>query len=159
MSIPRIPGPSPREGDDEQHSQDTQHGAAEQHQVEEYHSAKEYRRAHEQPAGEGPRPRAKPGSIPTEQDCLRMLAALNTLLLMGFIDPRRATAMRSTLAEILRYYRGQQASRTSPSTLSESDLATLLAADPKLVDLFAPLLSDEQVDWLLRRGAETQAHE
>lgn len=156
MSISRIPGPIATDTapDEEHRPGDARHEAAEQHQAEEPCSAEQHRSAHAQSASDGPRQRSQRGTIPSEQDCLRMLAALNTLLLMGFIDPRRATAIRGGLAELLRHFRGRANSAVQPA-LSEADLAKLLQADPSIVDLVAPFLTEEQIAFLLRREKES----
>ena len=97
--------------------------------------------------------RAKSRQVYDVQKCLEGLSQLPGLLMMGYVRPAQANAIRSTLESILRHYR-QAGSTRSASALKDIDIMSILRTHPGLVNLFEPLLTDEQLESLLQEAKD-----
>ena len=97
--------------------------------------------------------RAKSQRVYDVQKCLEGLSQLPGLLMMGYLRPAQANAIRSTLEAILRHYH-QAGSTRSASALNEIDIMSILRTHPGLVNLFEPLLTDEQLESLLQEAKD-----
>ncbi len=87
------------------------------------------------------------------QKCLEALSQLPGLLMMGYVKPARANAIRSTLEAILRHYRQANSTR-GESALQDIDIMSVLRAHPELIKLFEPLLTDEQLESLMKEAKD-----
>lgn len=90
----------------------------------------------------------RPGTIPTRDECLIGIAALNSLLVMRMITPAQANSMRANFMAMLRQY---EPARQSPSAhLANESVLEIWRASPGLIDLLEPLLSAEQLEIIMR---------
>ena len=101
-------------------------------------------------AGERRR-RAKP-PLPTEEGSLAALNALSGMTLMGLVGVPQANAIRGIHATILQHL-GRKQGGPEPLRLDEPGLAAIVAKHPELASQLEPLLSDEQIDALMRRAS------
>jgi hypothetical protein len=81
---------------------------------------------------------------------LGAIAQLARLVAMGSLKTAQANAIRAAFREILLYHRNK--SKEAEKGISTVELLDVLGKDPKLLPLFEPLLSQEQVEWILRAG-------
>jgi hypothetical protein len=91
--------------------------------------------------------------IASAEDCLAILSRLGGLVILGLLGTAQANAIRSTYTAILQYHERQQ-SGPSRTIADEKDLAKLLRKYPELAKLLEPLLTDEQIEMLLRGGKD-----
>jgi hypothetical protein len=91
--------------------------------------------------------------IASAEDCLAILSRLGSLVALGILSTAQANAIRSTYTAILQYHERQQ-SGPSRTVVNEKDMAKLLRKHPELAKLLEPLLSDEQIEILLRGGKD-----
>jgi hypothetical protein len=96
------------------------------------------------------RQRARKPDIPSEEDCLGAIAQLARLVAMGLLKTAQANAIRASFREILLYHRNK--TKEAEGGISNVELLDVLRKDPKLLSLFEPLLSQEQVEWILSAG-------
>ena len=99
------------------------------------------------------KPQQARAPIASVDDCLAMLSKLPGLVTLGLISTAQANAIRGSCAEILRHFERQQSGPSQP-VLNIKDVATLLRERPEFAKLFEHLLTDEQVDILLRGGKD-----
>jgi len=92
-------------------------------------------------------------AIASAEDCLAMLSRLPSLVTLGMISTATANTIRSTCAAILQYYERQQ-SGPSRTVINEKDVGKLLRTHPEYAKLFEPLLTDEQIEMLVRGGKD-----
>ena len=93
--------------------------------------------------------RKKP-DIPSEEDCLGAIVQVARLVAMGLLETAQANAIRASFREILLYHRSK--AKEAEKGISNVEVLDVLRKDPKLLSLFEPLLSQEQVEWILRGG-------
>lgn len=91
----------------------------------------------------------------TVEDVLRMLEALNGMVLMRVVSPGVASVIGRNLKTMLEALR-QQAATGQGDGLSQETLETILHDAPHLVGLLEPFLTDEQIDWVLQRAKGDQ---
>lgn len=98
-----------------------------------------------------PRRERKNRKLPTTEEILQMLLHLNGLVTIKMLSTSEATVIQRNLRTIL----DVQLKRTQGGQdgLPQEALAELCRADPHILDLLEPLLSDEQVQWLM--GSDT----
>jgi hypothetical protein len=97
-------------------------------------------------------------AIPSSVDCLKGIAQLTGLLALGLIKPAQANAIRAAFREILQYHK--TATKQAEKTLSNADIMDILRKDPRLLSLLEPLLTEEQIDMVMRnteKGRDGQA--
>jgi len=137
MSSHLIPGPAGAEpekiGHDQAHADN--------------HDAGANRRRQQQ------RQRAKKPDIPSEEDCLGAIVQVARLVAMGLLETAQANAIRASFREILLHHRSK--TKEAEKGVSNVELLDVLRKDPKLLSLFEPLLSQAQVEWILRAGDST----
>ena len=85
--------------------------------------------------------------------CLEALSRLPGLVLMGYVRPAQANAIRGTLETILRHYHQSGSTRTA-SPLHGIDIMSILRTHPHLINLFEPLLTDEQLESLMQEAKD-----
>ncbi len=90
----------------------------------------------------------KKPSIPSLEDCLLAFARLAGLVAMGLLKPAQASVIRAAYREILQYHTAK--AKELEKGLSNADVLEFLRKDPKMLDLLAPLLTQEQIDMLMR---------
>jgi hypothetical protein len=98
-------------------------------------------------------PRQGRAAIASAEDCLAMLSRLPSLVTLGMISTATANTIRSTCTAILQYY-GRQQSGPSRTVVNEKDVAKLLRTHPEYAKLFEHLLTDEQIEILVRGGKD-----
>ena len=101
----------------------------------------------------GDNPRQGRAPIASAEDCLAVLSRLRRLVTLGLIGTAEANTIRSTYTEILKYHERQQ-SGPSRTVVNEKDVAKLLQKHPEFGKLFEPLLTDEQIERLMRGGRD-----
>jgi hypothetical protein len=112
-------------------------------------SAKEKQHKHERDKSK----RAKFHTVYDVQKCLEALSQLPGLLMMGYVRPAQANAIRSTLETLLRHYRQTDSTR-SESALQDIDIMSILRTHPELVSLFESLLTDEQLEAVMKEAKD-----
>ena len=112
-------------------------------------SAKEKQQKHSR----GKSKRAKSHTVYDVRKCLEALSQLPGLLMMGYVRPAQANAIRSTLEAILRHYHQTDSTR-SGSALKDVDIVSILRTHPELVNLFEPMLTDEQLEAVMEEATE-----
>jgi hypothetical protein len=100
---------------------------------------------------ENPQQERRP--IASAQDCLAMLSRLPSLVTLGLIGTAQANSIRSSCTAILQYHERQQ-SGPSRTVVNEPAVAKLLQKHPEFGSLFEALLSDEQIERLVRGGKD-----
>ncbi len=85
--------------------------------------------------------------IPSVEELLAMLHDLNGLVALRVLSPSQASVIQRNLRILL----DTQLKRTQEERLgvAEEALADLCRANPQVLNLLAPFLSDEQVEWLM----------
>jgi hypothetical protein len=91
----------------------------------------------------------------SEDECLAALTQIPRMLLLGLITSRDANAMRSAVHAILQHHQKRQAGGNAPS-VDDPRLVAALRANPDLASCLAPLLTDEQIERVLRQAKEGQ---
>ena len=104
------------------------------------------------PGARSARPRAKP-RIASEEECLAGLSQLPGLLTLGVIAPKLADSMRGAFNSILQHYRHQPAGKVT-NALDQPRLQEIVRANPELVNLLEPLLTDVQIELLLKQSTD-----
>lgn len=112
-------------------------------------SAKEKQQKHERDKSK----RAKSRQVYDVQKCLEALSQLPGLLMIGYVRPAQANAIRSTLETILRHYR-QTGSTRSELAPKDIDIMSILRTHPELVSLFESLLTDEQLEAVMKEAKD-----
>jgi hypothetical protein len=97
--------------------------------------------------------RAKSCQVYDVQKCLEALSQLPGLLMMGYVRPAQANAIRSTLEAILRHYQHTDSTR-SGSALKDVDIVSILRTHPELVNLFESMLTDEQLEAVMKEAKD-----
>lgn len=92
--------------------------------------------------------RRRTTGVPTREECLRKLAQLPGLVAMKIISPAESNAISRSLQVILAEMRTSQSTGTS-HVMNEQTLQ-VLRDHPDLQELLEPLLSDDQIDQLMR---------
>jgi len=98
-----------------------------------------------------PPPGGNPPGIATIQVCLAGLSRLPSLITLGMVTPGQAGAIRSAYAEILRHHERQQGG-PSRTGVDEKGLIKVLKERPDLASLLEPVLTTEQIAWLMQGG-------
>jgi hypothetical protein len=102
--------------------------------------------------------RRHPGQVLNQQQCLAGLSQLPGLLAMNMIKPGQANAMRGAFRDVLQFH--LQANRSGAADgLPDEDLLALLRKTPEMFSMLEPLLTDEQIDLVMKRatGGDEQA--
>ena len=99
--------------------------------------------------------RSKGPSIPSEEECLAAIAQVGRLVAIGLLKPAQANAIRGSFREILMYH--QKKAKESEQGISNVDVLEVFQQDPKLLSLLEPLLSQEQIDMILKNSGGDKA--
>lgn len=86
--------------------------------------------------------------ILSENDCLRRIARTAELVALGVFKPSVANALRSSYRDILQHHKAK--AKEAEKNLSNGDVIEVLKKDPRLLSLLEPLLSQEQVDMIMK---------
>jgi len=111
-----------------------------------------------QGGGEGSRQRQrqrKSHDIPSEEECLGAIAQVARLAALGLLKPAQANAIRGSFREILLYH--QKKAKENEQGISNIDVLDVFQKDPKLLRLLEPLLSQEQIDMILKNNGGSMA--
>jgi hypothetical protein len=84
-------------------------------------------------------------SFATEEDCLAALSRLPGLITMGLITTAQANAIRGTYATILQHHHHSAQGDAAQQTLADEDVLTMLRANPELLNMLEPFLTDDQI--------------
>jgi len=96
------------------------------------------------------RQQRKSPDIPTEEECLGAIAQVARLAAMGLLKPAQANAIRGSFKEILMYH--EKKAKENEQGISNVDVLEVFQQDPKLLSLLEPLLSQEQIDMILKNS-------
>jgi hypothetical protein len=106
-------------------------------------SSDEHGQANGKSSGDSGQRRARQDGIPSQEDCLRAIAQLSSLVALKVLTPLQANSIRANFEALLRHHHQSQASR--PSQISDDRVLAILRASPELLSLLEPLLTDEQI--------------
>jgi len=101
--------------------------------------------------GAGTRRRA---DIRSAEECVAALGQLPGLITMGLLSPAQANAIARSLREVLRYHETQRAEAATGTTVHDDDLLRAVRENPQVLGLIEPLLTDAQVDMLMREATD-----
>ncbi len=88
---------------------------------------------------------------PNAEECLRAIAQLAGLVAMGLLKPAQANAIRASFREILQHHRQTQV-RQDRSVIGDADILDLMAKDASILNMLSPILTDEQVEMIMKRS-------
>ena len=89
--------------------------------------------------------------VPTQQECMRALGRLPILITLKVISTQQANAIRGTYQTVLNEIH-RSTSDGGTAAVADDNVIALLKANPELLNLVEPLLTDQQVRDLLERG-------
>jgi len=92
----------------------------------------------------------KSPDIPTEEDCVAAFAQVGRLAAIGLMKPAQAKTVLASFKEILGYHRNK--AKENEQGISNFDVLEVLRQDPKMLSLLEPLLSQEQIDMILKNS-------
>ncbi len=108
-------------------------------------------------------PKGTPGNSrkpvpPSEERCLNALDNISGLLLGGAINTSQANVVRGVYSTMLQHLR-QRGTGNSAPVISQTDLVEQIRKNPKLINSFAAILPQEQIDEILKeiQGDESEA--
>jgi hypothetical protein len=93
--------------------------------------------------------RASEKSIPSREDCLKAMGAMPGLVGMRILKPAQANSIRAIYDSILDQHDRVRPGQSAP--LADDDLLQLWRDQPHLIDLLEPLLSQEQLEMIMRK--------
>jgi hypothetical protein len=103
--------------------------------------------------GKRSRGRADAGTnIPTVEEILEMLMRLNGLVTLNLISTSQASVIQRGLRTILDEV--HKRAQNGLGGLPHEVLAEICRRDPRMIDLLAPLLTDDQVQWLMGEATD-----
>jgi len=91
--------------------------------------------------------------VPDRQACLLRLAQLPGLVALRMLTPSQANVMRGVYRDILQEHRSSQTAG-GQQALPDATVLELARTSPEVVNLLAPLLTDEQVAALMRASKD-----
>jgi hypothetical protein len=94
------------------------------------------------------RRRPRKSKIFSRDDCLRFLSQLPGLITAEFLTPAEANAIHRVVETLLAESRTPQ-STGSPQVLGKK-IICIVRANPELLELLEPLLTDEQIESLMK---------
>jgi len=92
--------------------------------------------------------------IPSDEDCLAALAQLPGLVALKYMTPAQANAVRGVYQAILKHYQQARAASARPG-IADADLLEIARANPEILSMLEPLLTDEQMDLIFGDNAES----
>jgi hypothetical protein len=99
------------------------------------------------PQGSEKTRRARP-RVPSLEECLTAMHQLAGLVAMGLLKPAQANTIRASFREILQFH--MRSARTAEQGISNADVMSVLRKNPGLVNLLAPILTDEQIAMVMK---------
>ena len=106
---------------------------------------------------EGPEsPRGQRRAAPqiySVEECLSRLSQLPGLIALHYLTPADAGAIRTSLSEILRHHR-QSGQEGRHGALTNEDVLAIYRRDPEVFNLMSGLLTDAQVDLVMRQATD-----
>jgi len=88
-------------------------------------------------------------SIASEDDCLRALTQIPGLVAMKMLSTAQANSMRGVYSAILQHH--QKNHHVPGDTgLGDADVLELLRHKPEMISMLEPLLTDKQIEMLMR---------
>ena len=90
--------------------------------------------------------------IPTEEECLGAIAQVARLAAMGLLKPAQANAIRGSFKEILMYPPEEGQGKRARHFQWLMSLRCSSRIPRKLLSLLEPLLSQEQIDMILKNS-------
>ena len=88
--------------------------------------------------------------IPSEDECLQAIGQLGGLIAMGLLKPAQANAIRASFRDILQHHQRSQ-SRHDHAGIGDADVLDLMRKDPTILNMLAPLLTDEQLAMIMQQ--------
>jgi beta-phosphoglucomutase-like phosphatase (HAD superfamily) len=93
--------------------------------------------------------------IPGANDCLRLLHRLGGMVALGLITPSQAGVLRGIYQTILQHH--QRRESAPQQAFGGAEFMDKLRADPDLVNLLAPFLTNDQLNELLGEGGPDES--
>jgi len=111
-------------------------------------------------ATDGPEVRRRPrrgrkSEIPTVDELLKQIMQVNGMVVLKHLSPQAASTILTGLKVLLEVQREREA--VSQEQLASEALVAACRRDPQLVTLLEPLLTDEQLDTLVKEAGEEDA--
>ena len=103
----------------------------------------------------GQQSRRKAPKLPEAHDCLAALGALPGLMLANLVTTSQANSMKGIYGTILQQLNRSQTGRKQGQVITP-DLMQILRDSPELIDMIAPLLTDEQISILMKEAQDEQ---
>jgi hypothetical protein len=95
----------------------------------------------------------KTSKLPSVDELLQKIMHVNGLVAIGLLNPSKAnTILRGLQTVLAAQMKKGQAERDQ--SISQEMLTELIKADPKVLNMLAPLLTEEQVAWAMRAAGE-----
>lgn len=101
--------------------------------------------------------RRQQGQVLDQQQCLTGISQLPGMLALGLLKPAQANSMRGAFKELLDHHREDR--QQARGTVATDDMIAAIRKDPGLLNLFAPMLTDEQFDLVMKAVQEDQRGE
>ena len=98
----------------------------------------------------GQQTRSKKPPIPSPEDCARSMAQLIGLVTMGLLKPAQANTIRNALRDLLQYHQGK--AKEAETGLANADVLDLLKKDPTVLSLLEPLLTEAQIEMIMKNA-------
>lgn len=89
--------------------------------------------------------------VPTRQECMQALGRLPGLIALKVISTQQANAIRGTYQTVLNEIH-RSTSDGGTAAVADDNVMALLKANPDLLNLVEPLLTDQQVRDVVERG-------
>lgn len=137
MSSLALPGPDGPENDDDSNPQD---------------QAQTSKRARRRRSPRRGQPKNNARNIPSAEACLAALAQLPGLVALKYLTPAEANAVRGVYQAILQHHQKARAASIQPG-IADADLLEIARANPEILSMLEPLLTDEQMDLILGDNA------
>jgi hypothetical protein len=86
--------------------------------------------------------------VPSEEDCLRAIVHVGRLAALGVFKPSVANSVRNSFRDVLQHH--QKKAKAAEKNLTNDTVIECLRQDPKVLSLLEPLLSQEQIELIVK---------
>ena len=93
---------------------------------------------------------------PSEERCLNALDNIPGLLLGGAINTSQANVVRGVYSTMLQHLRQRGTGNSAPAII-QTDLVEQIRKNPKLINSFAAILPQEQIDEIMKEIKEDES--
>jgi hypothetical protein len=95
--------------------------------------------------------RSSGNAVPSREACLQAIARLSGLVAMGILKPAQANSIRASFETILHCHERDRDRAGQAAQLPNEDVIRAFDLHPDLIDLLAPVLSEDQLQMLVNR--------